>query len=104
ARLAAGAGDMRLVATVLMPLHQPGELAEVTATVDVITGGRLTITASRGYREVEFRNFGIRPQEASGRMVECIECLIGLWSGEEFSYHGRYHRVEGARMRHLPAQ
>ena len=104
ARLASEAGDMRLVATVLMPLHQPVELAEVTATVDVISGGRLTINASRGYREVEFRNFGIRPQEASGRMVECIECLIGLWSGEEFSYQGRYHRLEGASIGILPVQ
>ena len=51
ARLAPETGDMRLVATILMPLHQPVELAELTATVDVITGGRLTISASRGYRE-----------------------------------------------------
>ena len=104
ARLAPEAGDMRLVATILMPLHQPVELAELTASVDVITGGRLTISASRGYREVEYRGFGVRPQDATGRMVECIECLIGLWSGAEFSYQGRHHRLEGARIGILPVQ
>src|SRR5207302_9556849 len=95
---------MRLVATILMPLQQPVELAELTATLDVITGGRLTISASRGYREVEFRNFGVRPEDVTGRMVECIECLIGLWSGAEFNYEGRHHRLERARIGILPAQ
>jgi alkanesulfonate monooxygenase SsuD/methylene tetrahydromethanopterin reductase-like flavin-dependent oxidoreductase (luciferase family) len=104
ARLASETGGMRLVTTVLMPLHQPVELAELTATLDVITGGRLTISASRGYREVEYENFGVRPEDATGRMLECIECLVGLWSGEPFSYQGRHHRLEGATIGVLPVQ
>jgi alkanesulfonate monooxygenase SsuD/methylene tetrahydromethanopterin reductase-like flavin-dependent oxidoreductase (luciferase family) len=104
ARLAPETGHMRLVATVLMPLHQPVELAELTATLDVITGGRLTVSASRGYREVEFRSFGVSPDEATGRMVECIECLIGLWSGNEFSYEGKHHRLQGVTIGILPVQ
>jgi alkanesulfonate monooxygenase SsuD/methylene tetrahydromethanopterin reductase-like flavin-dependent oxidoreductase (luciferase family) len=104
ARLAPEAGHMRLVATILMPLHQPVELAELTASLDVITDGRLTITAGRGYREVEYRNFGVRPSDASARMVECIECLIGLWSGVEFSYQGKHHQLQGARIGILPLQ
>jgi alkanesulfonate monooxygenase SsuD/methylene tetrahydromethanopterin reductase-like flavin-dependent oxidoreductase (luciferase family) len=104
ARLAPEAGDMRLVATILMPLHQPVELAELTASLDVITGGRLTISASRGYREVEYRSFGVRRGDVTGRMVECIECLIGLWSGVEFSYQGRHHRLERATIGILPVQ
>src|ERR1700730_10684834 len=69
ARLAPEAGDMRLVRTLLLPV----ELAELTASLDIITGGRLTINASRGYREVEFQNFGVRPEDATARMVECME-------------------------------
>ncbi|HZV49769.1 MAG TPA: LLM class flavin-dependent oxidoreductase, partial [Candidatus Dormibacteraeota bacterium] len=81
ARLAPEAGEMRLLTTLLLPLHHPVELAELAATVDVITGGRLIIAAGRGYREVEYRAFGVRPGQVTGRMVECIECLRGLWSG-----------------------
>jgi len=84
ARLAPEAGDVGLVATVILPLHQPVELAELTATVDVITGGRLTVSASRGCRAPEFVAFGVPPAEGTARMVERLECLIGLWSGDEF--------------------
>jgi alkanesulfonate monooxygenase SsuD/methylene tetrahydromethanopterin reductase-like flavin-dependent oxidoreductase (luciferase family) len=104
ARLAPEAGRMRLVATILMPLHHPVELAELTASLDVITDGRLTISASRGYREVEYRNFGVRPEDASARMVECIECLIGLWGGAELSYQGKHYQLQAARIGILPVQ
>src|SRR5437879_13537961 len=60
ARLAPETGDMRLVATILMPLQQPGEPAELPATLDVITGGRPPNTPSRGHPEVEFPNLGVR--------------------------------------------
>jgi alkanesulfonate monooxygenase SsuD/methylene tetrahydromethanopterin reductase-like flavin-dependent oxidoreductase (luciferase family) len=104
ARLAPEAGEMRLLTTLLLPLHHPVELAELAATVDVITGGRLIIAAGRGYREVEYRAFGVRPGQVTGRMVECIECLRGLWSGREFSYQGRHFRLERAVIGLLPVQ
>jgi alkanesulfonate monooxygenase SsuD/methylene tetrahydromethanopterin reductase-like flavin-dependent oxidoreductase (luciferase family) len=104
ARLAGEAGDMRLGATLLLPLHDPVALAEVTATLDVITGGRLIVTAARGYRDVEYAAFGISSASATGRMVECIDCLRGLWSGSPFTYEGRYHRLREATIGILPIQ
>jgi len=104
ARLAPEAGEMRFLTTLLLSLHHPVELAELAATVDVITGGRLIISAGRGYRDVEYRAFGVWPEQATGRMVECIECLRGLWSGREFSYEGRHFRLERARIGLLPVQ
>jgi alkanesulfonate monooxygenase SsuD/methylene tetrahydromethanopterin reductase-like flavin-dependent oxidoreductase (luciferase family) len=104
ARLAEEVGDMRLGATLLLPLHHPVALAELTATVDVIAGGRLIVAAGRGYREVEYAAFGITAAEATGRMVESIDCLRGLWSGEAFTYEGRYHRLREARIGILPVQ
>lgn len=104
ARLAEEAGDMRLGATLLLPLHHPVALAELAATVDVITGGRLIVAAARGYREVEYAAFGVTAAEATGRMVECIECLRGLWSGEPFTYEGRHHRLREATIGILPVQ
>lgn len=104
ARLAPEAGEMRFLTTMLLPLHHPVELAELAATVDVITGGRLIISAGRGYRDIEYRAFGVRPEQATSRMVECIECLRGLWSGHEFSYEGRYFHLERAAIGLLPVQ
>jgi len=104
ARLAEEAGEMRLGTTVLLPLHHPVALAEMTATLDVITGGRLIIAAGRGYRDVEFGAFGVAAAEATGRMVECIDCLRGLWSGEAFTYQGTYYRLREATTGILPVQ
>ncbi|TMC09582.1 MAG: LLM class flavin-dependent oxidoreductase [Chloroflexi bacterium] len=104
ARLAEEAGDMRLGSTLLLPLHHPVALAELTATLDVITGGRLIVAAGRGYRDVEYAAFGVPAGEATGRMVECIRCLRGLWSGEPFTYEGRYHRLRDATIGILPVQ
>jgi alkanesulfonate monooxygenase SsuD/methylene tetrahydromethanopterin reductase-like flavin-dependent oxidoreductase (luciferase family) len=104
ARLAGEAGDMRLGATFLLPLHHPVALAELTATLDVIAGGRLIVAAGRGYRDVEYAAFGFPAAEATDRMVECIHCLRGLWSGEPFTYEGRYHRLHEATTGILPVQ
>jgi alkanesulfonate monooxygenase SsuD/methylene tetrahydromethanopterin reductase-like flavin-dependent oxidoreductase (luciferase family) len=104
ARLAEEAGDMRMGATLLLPLHHPVALAELSATLDVITGGRLIIAAARGYRQVEYSAFGVPAAEAAGRAVECIHCLRGLWSGEPFTFEGRYHRLRDATIGILPIQ
>ncbi|MCA1696046.1 MAG: LLM class flavin-dependent oxidoreductase, partial [Actinobacteria bacterium] len=104
ARLAPETGAMRLHTTLLMPLLNPVETAELTATVDVMTGGRLILSAGRGYRDTEYEAFGVSRTDASGRMVEMVECLRGLWSGEEFSYHGRFHHLERVRIGILPLQ
>lgn len=104
ARLADEAGDMRLGSTILLPLHHPVGLAELTATLDVITGGRLLIAAGRGYRDAEYAAFGIPPAEATGRMVECLDCLRGLWSGRPFTFEGRFFRLREATIGILPVQ
>ncbi|GAC1657418.1 MAG: LLM class flavin-dependent oxidoreductase [Candidatus Dormibacteraceae bacterium] len=104
ARLAPETGRMRLHTTLLLPLANPVELAELTATVDVITGGRLIISAGRGYRDVEYDAFGVARADATSRMVETVECLRGLWSGSEFSYQGRFHRLERVTIGILPVQ
>lgn len=104
ARLAAVSGDMRLVTTLLLPLHHPVDLAERLATLDVICGGRLTVVAARGYREEEFRAFGFEARDATGRLVECLECLRRLWSGEAVRFAGRHFALDGATIGILPLQ
>ena len=60
ARLAAEAGDMEVAATViLVPLHNPVELAESVATMDAICGGRFIFGVGLGYRDEEYTAFGV---------------------------------------------
>lgn len=80
-RIAAESGEMRLVPTLLLPLLQPVDVAEATATLDVITNGRLTLNFARGYRDEEFTAFGVDKQTASKRMKESLDRILATWSG-----------------------
>lgn len=104
ARLAAESGQMRLVPTILLPVQHPVELAEGTATLDVITGGRLTLNAARGYREEEYAAFGVDREQASARMRECLACLVALWSGKPVRFEGTHYRLHDAVIGTLPVQ
>ena len=44
---------------VLVPLQKPLDLAEQLATLDLLSGGRLVFGAGVGYRDVEFKAFGV---------------------------------------------
>lgn len=81
ARIAAESGQMRLVATLLLPLLQPVSVSEDTATLDVISGGRLTLNLARGYRDEEYAAFGVDRKTAGARMRESLDRLLELWSG-----------------------
>ena len=53
-RLAGEADGMEIVATLLIPLQHPVDLAEQMATLDIITGGKFIVAGALGYRDEEY--------------------------------------------------
>ena len=104
ARLAAETGDMDLVTIVLMGLVNPVQMAEDVATLDVITNGRVVVAAALGYREQEYRPFGVARADRLPRMLETLELAKALWAGGEVTYEGRFHRVDGVHIGVRPVQ
>lgn len=104
ARFAAEAGDMGLGAIVLVPLHNPIELAEQVATLDALSGGRAMLTIAQGWRAEEFAAFGLDPRDRAGRLTEGLELLTQLWTKDEVTFEGRHFRVIGVRPRNRPVQ
>lgn len=88
----------------LLPLYHPVRLAEDAATVDVLSGGRLILGLSGGYREAEFRGLGIPFAERGARADEALEILHGCWEQEPFSYSGRHFQLENVVLRPRPVQ
>jgi probable F420-dependent oxidoreductase len=87
---------------ILAPFHDPLRLAEDAAVVDLISGGRLTLGLGLGWREEEFRMFGVPPRERVARTVDAVEILRRAWTGERFSYEGRVHSVDRVQVRPAP--
>jgi len=105
ARLVPEAEGMDLILGVLLvPLHNPVELAEMVASLDILSGGRVVFGVGLGYREVEYRAFGVRPEERVPRFLEALDLIRRLWTGEEVTHRGRFFHLEGARSTILPVQ
>src|SRR5262245_7196529 len=83
-------------AVIVLPWHNPVLLAEQTATLDLLSGGRLDFGIGKGYRYNEFAGFRVPMEEADARFDECLEVLRKAWTAEEpFTHRGRYWQFDG---------
>jgi probable F420-dependent oxidoreductase len=89
---------------ILTPFHHPLRLAEDAAVVDLISGGRLILGLGLGWREEEFRMFGVPLSERVARTVETIEILRRAWRGERFSFDGKVFSFDQVKVTPPPAR
>lgn len=104
ARLIDHTGDMSIGTNILiLPLLHPVQVAEEAATLDQLSGGRLILGVGTGYREEEFRAFGLERRRRISRFTESVGLLRRLWSGESVSFEGSHFSLEDVRASVLPA-
>jgi alkanesulfonate monooxygenase SsuD/methylene tetrahydromethanopterin reductase-like flavin-dependent oxidoreductase (luciferase family) len=104
-RLAAEAEGLHVGTNlILLPLHNPVEVAEIGAFLDVITGGRFLLGVGLGYRPEEFALFGVPMRERVSRLVEGIEIIRRLWTEDDVVHQGRHWWLEGVTIRPRPIQ
>jgi alkanesulfonate monooxygenase SsuD/methylene tetrahydromethanopterin reductase-like flavin-dependent oxidoreductase (luciferase family) len=77
------------IAALIVPLHDPVELAEQMAVLDVMSAGRVSYVCAVGYREEEYAMFGRDVKARGRRMEECLAVIRRAFSGEAFDYEGR---------------
>ncbi|WP_414637513.1 TIGR03619 family F420-dependent LLM class oxidoreductase [Amycolatopsis sp.] len=87
---AATTSRIRLLTYLLvLPYRNPLLAAKTIATVDLLSGGRLTLGAGGGYLRSEFAALGADFGTRGALLDESLEVLRGLWSGESFGFDGR---------------
>jgi alkanesulfonate monooxygenase SsuD/methylene tetrahydromethanopterin reductase-like flavin-dependent oxidoreductase (luciferase family) len=91
-------------AVVVLPFHNPLLVAEEYAMVDVLSGGRLHLGTGAGYLSHEFAGFGVDPGDKHERFDEALEIVLKAWTGERFSYEGRFHRARNVQLNVTPVQ
>ena len=89
---------------ILLPLHNPVRLAEDVITLDLVSKGRVVLGVGMGYQEADFRAFEVPVRQRVGRFEEGVEIIRNCWSGEPFSFHGKYHQLEDLHIRPSPFQ
>ena len=89
---------------ILTPFHHPLRLAEDAAVVDQLSGGRLILGLGLGWRDEEFRMFGIPASERVRRTIETVDILRKAWTGDRFSHDGKVFRLDDVRVTPRPAQ
>jgi len=84
ARLAAEAGHMTGIAGILLAgLHNPVEVAECIASLDVIWRGNFVFGVGLGYRDVEFDAFKVERGQRVRRFEECLDVVRRLWAEDK---------------------
>jgi F420-dependent oxidoreductase-like protein len=90
-----------------MIYRHPAVLANMAATVDIISGGRLELGLGAGWNQMECDAYGIELpplRERFDRFDEGVEAIIGLLSQEATTFDGRYVRLTDARCEPKPVQ
>ena len=96
---------IRLGTGVLIPtLHNPIRLAEDTATLDCVSGGRLDVGFGRGTFGYEYGGFGVDEEEAHARFQESVRIVQGLWTTSEFSHKGEFYTLNKLNLVPPPVQ
>lgn len=81
------------VAALIAPLHDPIEMAEQMAVLDLVSRGRVSYVVAIGYLESEYAMSG-RAFAGRGRRLErSIEAMQRAFRGEVFDFEGRPVRV-----------
>jgi len=103
--VAARTERVRLGTSVLvLPYHNPIRLAKTAATLDVLSGGRLTMGVGVGSIEKETTAMGAAFAERGAFTDEAIAVMRTLWSDEDPKFDGKFWRFSGMKFSPKPLQ
>ncbi len=87
--------------------RHPAVLANMGATVDVISRGRLDFGIGAAWNEQEHAAYGIplfAPGERIRRLGEACEVIRRLWTEPTVTFQGKYYQLTEARCEPKPVQ
>ena len=92
-------------AVYLLALRQPAIAAKITATLDVLSGGRLIFGVGvGGENPKEFEVSGVPHGERGARVSEGIDIVRTLWRDTPASFKGRFTQFSGVSLDPKPVQ
>ncbi|MFL5626330.1 MAG: TIGR03557 family F420-dependent LLM class oxidoreductase [Ktedonobacteraceae bacterium] len=85
--------------------YHPAIIAQAAATVSCFAPGRTYLSVGTGEALNEYAATGMWPgyEEREERLLEAIDLIRKLWSGEEVTFEGKYYKTKKARLFTPPA-
>jgi probable F420-dependent oxidoreductase len=105
ALIAAVTRTLRLQTHILvLPYRNPFITARAVATLDVFSGGRVSLGVGAGYLKGEYRALGVDFERRNEIMDESLRALKIAWTEDEFAFQGTGYQAPGNRILPRPVQ
>ena len=97
---------LRLISSVMiLPHRNPVVTAKMLATIDVLSGGRVTVGVGVGWLREEFQALGAPDFDRRGAVSdEYLRIFKTLWTQDPASFRGEFYRFEALRCLPHPTQ
>jgi probable F420-dependent oxidoreductase len=89
---------------VLLPEHNPVIVAKQAATLDRLSGGRLTLGVGIGWSRQEFEALGVPFEHRGRRTAEYVAAMRTLWRDDVASFDGEFVRFDAVRVNPKPVR
>jgi len=91
-------------ATICAPFTAPALLAKALTSLDVLSGGRLTVGLGMGWMTHEYAAAGVPFERRGARMDEYLRCLAALWTQDPVEFAGEFYTVPRSHVSPPPVQ
>jgi probable F420-dependent oxidoreductase len=88
----------------LLPEHNPVVVAKQAASLDVLSGGRLTLGIGAGWSREEFEALGVPFERRGTRMTEYVAAMRVVWGEDVASFAGEFARFDAIRVNPKPVR
>ena len=98
--------NIRLAPAVnVLPIHHPIHVAEMWATLDLLSGGRVDYACGRGYDREEYIPFGADFMSSAEVFEEGLDVLNKAWTDPGvWSHHGEHYQIDNMEITPKPVQ
>ena len=101
---AAATTRIRLIPNVVvLPYRNPFVVAKAGATLDVLSGGRFTLSAGAGYLKSEFAALGVDHAARNEIFDESVDVLRAIWTQDDVHFDGKHFNARGVTAHPRPA-
>lgn len=87
-----------------LPAHNPVRVAEQVATIDQLSGGRITLGVGLGWWDLEYQVMGSDIRQRGARMEEALQILHLVWQEEDTAFDGRFWSFPELTVHPRPVQ